>query len=226
MVLISRIWRLAAGGMVMAAALAAGGCATSSNTGTSNVQPLARADTPAATLRERIDNLLQEHVTLASAATGAAIASRNEEFTAAANALDSNSQELASAIGAICGSDAQNTLLKMWRNQAGYLMDYTQGVVSSDDVRKDNAKISLNNSADLIATYLEKMTNGRLKKEVLAELIKGHVSIMADVIAAQSAKDYVTAYNKTRDAEHQILNIGDPLADALVDEHPDKFEAF
>ncbi|HUB24322.1 MAG TPA: hypothetical protein VL992_02755 [Tepidisphaeraceae bacterium] len=211
----------------VATILAAAGCATSDNGNDTAPSPAvgvqARADTPAATLRERIDSLLQERVALACDATGAALAGRNDEFIAAANALDSNSQEFAAAIGSIYGADAQNAILKLWRDQTEYLVDYTQGVLSGDQAKQTAAKVNLVSAADEIATYLETLTNGRLKKEVVAEMIKTHVSIMADIISAQQAKDYATAYNKQRDAEHQVLNIGDPLADAIVDQFPEKF---
>jgi hypothetical protein len=226
MVSIRGIQRFAGGGLLVAA-LAAGGCASSAPDVDSGASPqvpaLARADTAAATLRQRVDNLLQEHVSLASAATNAALAERHEEFTAASNALDKNTVELAAAIGSICGSDAQNTLLKMWRDQTGELVDYTLATVANDDDKKAKAKTDLIASANEIATYLETMTDGRLKKEVVAELIKGNIGILTEIISAQSAKDYATAYNKQRDAEHQILDIGDPLSDALVDQYPEKF---
>jgi hypothetical protein len=223
MISMAQIRRLA----LVAGVFAAAGCATTDSGGAPAPAPAvgvqARADTAAATLRQRIDSLLQEHVALASDATAAALAGRNEEFTAAANALDSNSQEFAAAIGSIYGADAQNAVLKLWRDQTEYLVDYTQGVLSADQNKQTNAKINLNSAADEIATYLETLTNGRLKKEVVAEMIKTHVSIMAEIISAQQAKDYAGAYNKLRDAEHQVLNIGDPLADAIVDQFPEKF---
>ena len=223
MICMGQFCRLAA----VATILAAAGCATSDNGNDTAPPPAvgvqARADTPAATLRERIDSLLQERVALACDATGAALAGRNDEFIAAANALDSNSQEFAAAIGSIYGADAQNAILKLWRDQTEYLVDYTQGVLSGDQAKQTAAKVNLVSAADEIATYLETLTNGRLKKEVVAEMIKTHVSIMADIISAQQAKDYATAYNKQRDAEHQVLNIGDPLADAIVDQFPEKF---
>src|SRR5438309_945841 len=51
-------------------------------------------DTTAAVLRSKLNGLLEEHVYLASAATGAALGGRADEFTAAAAALDGNSNAL------------------------------------------------------------------------------------------------------------------------------------
>ena len=40
---------------------------------------------------------------------------------------------------------------------------------------------------------------------------------------AQAAKDYATAYSKLRDATKHMDVIGNALADAIVDQFPDKF---
>ncbi len=61
------------------------------------------ADSPAAALRGTLTKLLQEHAYVAARATGAAIGGRTAEFQAAASSLDSNSLDLAAAIGSVYG---------------------------------------------------------------------------------------------------------------------------
>lgn len=211
-----------------AALLAAGGCSTTavssdSATPAASTTSLARADTSAATLRQRLDGLLEEHVSLAAAATDAALAGRNDEYTAAATALDSNSQELAAAIGSMYGADAQQTFLKLWRDQIGYLIDYTQGMATDDDDKKEKARTDMNTAAGDTADFLQTLTEGRLKREAVKEILKSDDAVMISIIADQKAGDYESAYNKQRDAGHAVLNFGDPLADVIVDQFPDKF---
>ena len=57
-------------------------------------------DTVAARLHKSLDALLQEHVALAAATTGAALGGRGDEFTAVAGALDANSDALTAEITA------------------------------------------------------------------------------------------------------------------------------
>src|SRR5262249_38114823 len=69
--------------------------------------------TPASNLRTTLNALLGEHVTLASAATGAALAGRDGEFKAAASALDANSVNISKAIGSVYGADAEQAFLPL-----------------------------------------------------------------------------------------------------------------
>jgi hypothetical protein len=88
------------------------------------------ATTPAAELRTGLNALLQEHVILAAAATGAALGGRNAEFEAAAGALDANSVDIARAIGAVYGAGAEQAFLPLWRKHIGFVVDYTVGVAT------------------------------------------------------------------------------------------------
>jgi hypothetical protein len=75
----------------------------------------ASAQSSAADLRTGLNQLFQEHIYLAGAATGAALGGRNAEFTAAAGALDANSMAIAKAVGSVYGTDAEAAFLPLWR---------------------------------------------------------------------------------------------------------------
>jgi hypothetical protein len=83
------------------------------------------AGTRAAGLRATLNTLFQEHVYLAAAATGAALGGRDEEFKAAAGALDGNSVAIGRAIGTVYGTDAEKAFLPLWRRHIGFAVDYT-----------------------------------------------------------------------------------------------------
>jgi hypothetical protein len=207
-------------GLTLAAALALGGCA--SNTSSSSGTASGKADTAAATLRVTLDELLREHVVLASAATDAALGGRNDEFTAAANALDANSQELAAAVDSVYPG-SHDAFLALWRKHIGFFVDYTQGVAAQDDAKKNKAVDDLIGYTQDFGAFIESATGGRLKKDAVADLVKTHVVGLKGVVDAQYAKDWAGAYTKERDAEKHMDTIGNALADTIVDQFPDKF---
>ncbi|HEX2387378.1 MAG TPA: copper amine oxidase N-terminal domain-containing protein, partial [Candidatus Binatia bacterium] len=62
-----------------------------------------------------------------------------------------------------------------------------------------------------------------LPKAAVAELVKGHILTLKDVIDAQAAKDYGKTYMLLRTATAHMHMIADPLADAIVKQFPDRF---
>lgn len=203
-------------------ALLAGGC-SAINTGNNSGGASGKADTAACTLSQRLDCLLQEHVELASAATSALLGGRNDEFTAASNALDANSQDLAGAIGAIYGTDAQSAFLPLWKKQITILMNYTQSTLAKDEAAQKQATDDLIAYTKDFGAYVEQLTNGRLKKDAMTELMVTHVTGLKAIVDTQAAGNFAQAYTQERDAARYMSNIGNTLADAIVDQFPDKF---
>jgi len=231
MVFVSRLaWRFVPP-LTLLAALLAAGCASNSNAGSGSSDSgsgggtigSAKVDTAAATLRQTLDSLLQENVVLVADTTDAALAGRNDEFAAAKDALDQNSQDLADTMGEVYGKDTRESFLNLWNKHLGYLMDYTQGVAAKDQARQDTAINNLVAYCDDFGSYVDSLTEGRLKKDAMAELFKTHIKGLKDIIDAQDAKDFSTAYSRERDAEKQMFVIGNALAGAIADQYPDKF---
>src|SRR5262245_26509519 len=104
---------------------------------------MATSGTPAAGLRATLNTLFQEHIYLASAATGAALGGREPEFKAAAGALDANSVAIAKAIGSVYGPGAEEAFLPLWRKHIGMVVDYTVGVATADKAKQDKAVAAL-----------------------------------------------------------------------------------
>ena len=65
--------------------------------------------------------------------------------------------------------------------------------------------------------------NPNLPKSVVADLVNHHVVTLKDVIDAQAAKDEPRAYAAVRTAAGHMQQIADPLAEAIVQQCPDKF---
>jgi hypothetical protein len=185
-------------------------------------QAMAPATMPAATLRVTLNRLFGEHVVLAAAATGAALGGRDAEFKAAAAALDANSVDIARAVGTVYGPDAEQAFLPLWRRHIGFAVDYTMGVAARDGAKQQKAVTELVGYTQDFGAFLAS-ANPNLPKSVVADLVKHHVLTLKDVIDAQALKDYGRAYTAQRVALAHMQMIGDPLADAIAKQFPDRF---
>ena len=179
-------------------------------------------DSPAASLRTALNLALREHVYLASAATGAALAGRDAEFKAAAGALDANSVAIAKAIGSVYGPDAEKAFLPLWRKHIDMVVDYTVGKATNDRAKQDRAVSDLIGYTQDFGAFLSG-ANPNLPKAVVADLVKHHVVTLKDVIDAQAAKDHARAFVAERTGAGHMQMIADPLAEAIVQQFPDRF---
>lgn len=185
----------------------------------------AQASKSAATtaeLRSMLSSQLGEHVVLAASATNAALGGRDAEFKAAADALDANSVALSKSIGSVYGTDAENAFLPLWRKHIGFFVDYTQGKAAKDQAKQDKAVNDLTQYTQDFGAFLSS-ANPNLPKDTVADLVKTHVLTLKDVVDAQATDDYATAYTAQRDAYAHMSMIADPLANAIVQQFPEKF---
>jgi hypothetical protein len=176
----------------------------------------------ASDLRVALNSLLHEHVQLAASATGAALGGRDDEFAAAADALDANSVDLSKAIGAVYGKGAEDAFLPLWRKHIGFFVDYTQGVAAKDQAKADKAVADLTTYTQDFGAFLNS-ANPNLPKDAVADLVKTHVLTLKDVVDAQAAMDHTAHYSALRAAYGHMSMISDPLAAAIVTQFPDKF---
>ena len=173
-------------------------------------------------LRTGLNSLFREHVFLAAAATGAALAGRDGEFKAAAGALDANSIDIAKAIGAVYGAGAEQAFLPLWRKPIGFVVDYTVGVATKDDAKKNKAVTDLVQYTQDFGAFLAS-ANPNLPKDVVANLVKDHVLTLKDVIDAQATGDMNKTFMAIRSAAGHMGMIADPLAAAIVKQFPERF---
>lgn len=178
--------------------------------------------TPAAGLRVGLNALLSEHVYLAAAATNAALGGRQPEFEAAAAALDANSVDVARAIGSVYGPDAEKAFLPLWRKHIGMVVEYTVGVATGDRAKQEKAVNDLVGYTQDFGAFLSG-ASPNLPKAVVADLVKHHVVTLKDVIDAQAAKDHARAFVAERTGAGHMQMIADPLAEAIVQQVPDRF---
>jgi hypothetical protein len=174
-------------------------------------------------LRLTLNQLLTEHVWAASSATGQALSGNEAGFKGAAATLDKNSDDLSAAIGSVYGKDAQDAFSPLWKKHIGFFVDYTQGVAAKDKAKMDKAVADLTAYASEFGAFLESATDKGLPKDAVASLVTSHILGLKDVVDAQAAKDFTTAYAKLRDAAGHMGMIADPLAATIVKQMPEKF---
>lgn len=180
------------------------------------------ADTPAADLRSALDQLLGEHVQLAADATNAALHGRDDEFKAVGSALDSNSQDIANAIGSIYGKEAGQAFLGLWRSHISMVVDYTVGTASKDKKMQDKAVGELMQYTKDFGAFLNS-ANPNLPQDAVADLVKHHAVTLKAVIDAQAAGDQAKAYMELRTAYNHMASIAEALAQGIVKQFPKKF---
>ncbi len=176
----------------------------------------------AADLRSNLNALLGEHVLIAAVATSHALGGREAAFKGAVGGLDANSIDISKAIGAVYGTDAEKAFLPLWRKHIGFFVDYTTSVATKDEVKQDKAVSDLVGYSQDFGAFLSS-ANPNLPKGAVADLVKGHILTLKDVVDAQAAGDWPKAYAATRSAYHHMQMIGDPLAAAVARQFPKRF---
>ncbi len=176
----------------------------------------------ASTLRTTLNLALREHAIVAAMATGSALGGREGEFKAAATALDGNSIDIAKAIGSVYGADAEKAFLPLWRKHIGFVVDYTTGLATKDKAKQDKAVADLVRYADDFGAFLSS-ANPNLPKSTVAELVKGHILTLKDVVDAQAAREWPKVYANLRAAASHMAMIADPLGMAITKQFPERF---
>ena len=212
---IALVLSIATGGIAAASTFA--GAATTPLRPSVELTPI-----PAAELRSKLNTLLQEHAYLAAGATNAALGGRQDEFQAAAGALDANSVDLSKAIGMVYGSGAEGAFLALWRKHIGFFVDYATGVATKDKAKQDKAVNDLVGYTQDFGAFLAS-ANPNLPKAAVADLVKTHVLTLKDVVDAQGMGDQKKAYMALRAAAGHMMMIADPLASAIAKQFPEKF---
>jgi copper chaperone CopZ len=179
-------------------------------------------DSPAANLRNTLNLALREHTIIAAMATGSALGGRTGEFNAAAGAVDGNSIDIAKAIGSVYGADAEKAFLPLWRKHIGFVVDYATGLASKDKIKQDKAVADLILYADDFGAFLSS-ANPNLPKSAVADLVKGHILTLKDVVDAQAAKEWPKVYSNLRLATSHMAMIADPLGMAIAKQFPEKY---
>ena len=182
-----------------------------------------KAASPAADLRVTLDSLLGEHALLAIAATQKDLDGDND-FEAAAAALDANSVEVSEAIGSVYGDEAAKQFLdgpSLWRDHIGFFVDYTVGLAKKDKAAQQAAVDNLTGYSGAFSGFLAGATG--LPQQALQDGIQMHIGQLKGQLDAYAAGNYDEAYGFARDAFTHMVMTGDTLAGAIQEQSPDTF---
>ncbi|HET6333150.1 MAG TPA: hypothetical protein VFG30_08050, partial [Polyangiales bacterium] len=180
------------------------------------------AKTQAIDFRVTLNQVLQEHLYLATFSTGAALGGRTDEFNAADAALVKNGTDLGDAIGSLYGDDAKTTFNKIWADHNTWFVDYTKGVAADDEAMKTAA---VNKLTMMYVSMFTDFLNGAtgIAKTALTALIGDHVGTTKAVVDAQKSGNWEMATSADRTAGQHMQMLADPLAEAIVSKKPDSF---
>ena len=177
--------------------------------------------TKAADLRVALNQIMRQHVALATVALKDAASSAPDTEQAVA-ALDKNSVELADAVGSVYGKDARESFLTLWRNHIGFFVNYTEGKVAGDQAKMDQARADLSGYTEEASAFFAG-ANPNIDKESLKKGLQMHADQVFAIVDAYAAQDYATAFAKEEEAYNHIGMAADTLAQAIVKQYPDKF---
>ena len=146
-------------------------------------------ESQAATVRATLTAGLQEHVYLAGIAVKTAYAHGPEsaEFEAAAGTLDTNSVELADAVGQIAGSDNREAFLSLWRDHIGYFVDYAVAAAHDDGEAQAEAIAELDGYTESAGAFFEEITGGELPASAVADNLREHIATLGGAIDSLDA---------------------------------------
>jgi hypothetical protein len=173
-------------------------------------------DSDAANLRATLNRNLQEHVYLAGAATGEALAGNTKGFEAAAAALDTSSNDLIAAVTSVYGAEAGQAFDPLWKKHIGFFVDYTNGIATDDKTKSDKALADLQAYAGEFGAFIESATVGGLPKDAVAKLLESHATTLIAAIDAQKAGEATAAFANLKEAAGHMPAIADPLAAAIA----------
>lgn len=179
------------------------------------------AFTPADDLRVGLNADLREHVTLGLNALRNAY-DGDEDTTASVNALDENSKELAAKVGSVYGDQAESDFLALWRAHIGYFKDYTVGLKTDNQTKRQIADENLKGYAQNAGTFFND-ANPNIPKDAVVSLAEEHKTLVIASMKAYDEGNYEKAYKKQREAEKQVRKIANALTKGIVKQNPDVF---
>lgn len=174
-----KLLKTAAGHMTTSAAYLSGGIARSANMA-------GEVTSKAAKLRANLTGLLTAHVYLAGFAIDTAYsttgATGSPMFLAAKDALDTNSQDLATAIGQVAGVANQAKFLQTWRTHIDDFVKYAQAEASLDSGGKAGALADLDAYRTAAANFFSDITGGAVSAGAVADALKDHIQSLTGAI--------------------------------------------
>jgi len=181
--------------------------------------------------RVTLNQKLQEHLYLASLATGAYVGGRTTEFDAANAALNANGAELGAAIETLYDKATADAFNGIWAGHNGYFVAYTAAAAATP-ANEAGKTTAVNNLTTVYVPRFSELLGAATGTTAAAwsTEVGMHVTHTKDVVDAQvTAKATVSPANAKivgdRDlfAGKHMQSLGDPLSKGIVAKIPAKF---
>jgi hypothetical protein len=143
---------------------------------------------------------------------------------AAASRLMKNQEDIGNAMAKFYGAAAGQQLTTLLKEHITIAVDLIKAAKAGDKAGQQKADARWQQNATQIADFLAK-ANPNWPRATLVDLMKKHLSTTSEEVVARLSKNWdgdVRAF----DAVYQhILMMSDALADGIVKQFPDKFDA-
>ena len=105
---------------------------------------------------------------------------------------------MTAAVASVYGPEAGKAFDPLWKKHIGFLVDYTNAVAAKNQAKADEAMGNLLQYTEDFGAFIN-AASPKLTKDAVADLVKTHVLTLKDVIDAQAAKNWSTAYGSRAD---------------------------
>jgi hypothetical protein len=103
-------------------------------------------------------------------------------FTNATDTLDTNSQDLATVLGAAAGKDKQDAFLQVWRAHVDDFVAYAKADAADDAKGRNTALSNLDAYRTSAGKFFADLSDGALNADDVAAALKDHVATLAGAI--------------------------------------------
>ena len=179
--------------------------------------------TPLIAFHQDMRHLWTDHVVWTRDYIVAAVGDQ-PDAQAAANRLMKNQEDIGNAIAKFYGAPAGQQLTTLLKEHITIAVDLIKAAKAGDKAGQQKADARWQQNATQIADFLAK-ANPNWPRATLVDLMKKHLSTTTDEVVARLNKNWdgdVRAFDAVY--EH-ILMMADALADGIVKQFPDKFDA-
>jgi hypothetical protein len=171
-------------------------------------------DSPLTRLRSTLGELLGEHMQLVVDAMGAALRG-GPEFRADAAQVNSDTEQLASAIGVLFGPQSATRFESVWGDHVDALVSYSGAVAAEDEQGKAKALAQLRAFERHLSAFLSTGTDGRLTAPALSDVLHMHDRDLVEQIDAYARSDFKTAYSVTYEGYQHMFAVAETLSGAI-----------
>lgn len=197
-------------------ALRTSGSATSTR-GASDGRITARASD----LRVQLNTLLRQHVYL-TAITLRSGFSGQQDFQAAARAVEDNSVRLGRLVGDVYGSQAEQRFLETWRGHVNAFVEYALASKNNNAVARDKALQELDKFPGDLA-HLFSQLNPNLNRSEMERMFRRHVELTRAALDAHISGNYASCFLQLRSGDDQAGEMADELFAKIIKQYPDKY---